>query len=75
MREVLGDTAAQLDRFDVVQLADVIRICRQSKTLSDAGQTLFAQSLARRKSTNDSDQLRKYLSRFGLSWEKVQTRS
>lgn len=74
VREALGDAAAELDRFDVVQLADVIRVCRESKTLSDAGRALFAQSLARRKSTNDSDRLRKYLGKFGLSWEKVQTR-
>ena len=33
---------AALDRFDRVQLADVLRVCRTSSSLSDAGRTLFA---------------------------------
>ncbi len=68
----LGEAAQTLDRFDIVQLAEVIRVCRQTKTLSAAGRLLFAKSLAKRKSTNDSDRLRKYLAKFGLTWEKVQ---
>ena len=40
--EVLGQArATELDRFDRLQLADVIRICRQSRTLSEAGRRLF----------------------------------
>ena len=38
---------------------------------SEAGRTLFAESFKKRKSTNDSDRLRKYLSGFGLSWKQV----
>lgn len=67
-----AEAVAALDRFDRVQLADVIRVCRQSRTLSDAGRTLFAQSRQRRASTNDSDRIRKYLAKFGLAWADVQ---
>jgi transcriptional regulatory protein RtcR len=68
--EVLGpDRAAELDRFDRVQLADVIRTCRQSRTLSEAGRRLFDVSRTRKTSSNDADRLRKYLSRFGVTWE------
>ncbi|MEM6328092.1 MAG: RNA repair transcriptional activator RtcR [Bacteroidota bacterium] len=71
--EVLGEArVAALDRFDRVQLADVIRVCRQSRSLSDAGRTLFAESRKRRASTNDSDRLRKYLAKHGLAWADVQ---
>ncbi|MCO4764083.1 MAG: sigma 54-interacting transcriptional regulator [Myxococcales bacterium] len=69
--KLMGERAAELDRFDRVQLADVLIVCRASKSLSAAGRTLFAASRARRTSKNDSDRLRKYLARFGLSWADV----
>lgn len=57
-----------LDPFDRVQLAEVIRICRQSCSQSEAGRALFSASRSRRSSTNDADRLRKYLARFGIAW-------
>jgi transcriptional regulatory protein RtcR len=72
LKEVLGEeTAAALDSFDRVQLAEVLRICRISMTLSEAGRMLFAVSRQGKKSSNDADRLRKYLARFGLDWEGV----
>ena len=66
---LLGEArASEIDRFDRVQLDDVIRVCRESRTLSDAGRTLFAASRAQKTSVNDADRLRKYLARFGLQW-------
>lgn len=62
------DRLAELDPFDRAQLSEVTRICRQCRSLSDAGRTLFAFSRTQRKSTNDADRLRKYLARFGLEW-------
>lgn len=61
--------AADLDRFDRTQLADVLTVCRTSRSLSDAGRTLFAVSRTKKASSNDADRLRKYLARFGLTWE------
>jgi transcriptional regulatory protein RtcR len=72
LASLLDPSAVQeLDPFDRVQLAEVIRVCRRSRSLSDAGRTLFSASRARRSSTNDADRLRKYLHRFGLEWESV----
>lgn len=71
LAELLGDGIAELDRFDRVQLEDVVRVCRRAKSLSQAGRELFAVSRAQRASTNDADRLRKYLSRFGLDWERI----
>lgn len=70
-RELLGARLDELDRFDVVQLDFVLATCARSRTLSDAGRTLFEKSLAKRASVNDADRLRKYLARFGLSWADV----
>jgi len=72
LESVLGPArASRLDRFDRVQLADVIEVCRQSRSLSDAGRKLFAVSREGKKSANDADRLRKYLARFGLRWESL----
>ena len=72
-RHLGPDAAAALDRFDQVQLADVLRVCETSASMSEAGRTLFAVSRTKRASTNDSDRLRKYLKRFGLAWDDVAT--
>jgi len=72
LQEVLGEeTTARLDLFDRVQLAEVVRICRSSPTLSEAGRKLFALSRQGKTSSNDADRLRKYLGRFNLDWKKV----
>jgi transcriptional regulatory protein RtcR len=63
-----GTALAELDPFDRVQLAEVVRICRRSRSLSEAGRILFSASRTRRTSSNDADRLRKYLARFDLEW-------
>lgn len=69
---LLGEEAWQaLDRFDRIQLDGVLAVCRQARTLSEAGRTLFQASRTQRTVVNDADRLRKYLARFGLSWEQV----
>ncbi len=67
---VLGaERAAALDRFDRVQLEDVLRVCRSCESLSEAGRLLFAASRARKASTNDAHRLRQYLAKHGLDFE------
>ena len=66
-----AERQAKLDLFDAVQLATVVRVCRQSRSLSAAGRTLFAASRAAKASTNDADRLRKYLARFDLTWDEI----
>lgn len=65
------DALGELDPFDRVQLAEVIRICRRSSSQSEAGRVLFSISRDRRSSTNDADRLRKYLARFGLTFAQL----
>ncbi|RLJ41334.1 transcriptional regulatory protein RtcR [Litoreibacter meonggei] len=57
-----------LDPFDIPQLANVIRTCQRSSSISEAGRIIFAVSREERASRNDADRLRKYLARFGLVW-------
>jgi len=70
--DLLGEGAvAEIDPFDRVQLAETIRVCRASRSLSEAGRTLFSASRARRATTNDADRLRKYLARFDIDWSAI----
>lgn len=66
-----AEALAGLDPFDRAQLAAVVRTCRDSRNLSDAGRRLFAVSRRGRRSTNDADRLRKYLLRIGLKFEDI----
>ncbi|RYE95282.1 MAG: hypothetical protein EOO78_24090 [Oxalobacteraceae bacterium] len=71
---LLGEAAAaQLDRFDALQLQAVVRVCRASKSLSEAGRSLFAVSRQAKRQPNDADRLKKYLARFGLAWDALHT--
>ncbi|TWU46383.1 Regulatory protein LuxO [Rubripirellula tenax] len=73
LSSILGsERVAEIDRFDQSQLADVIRVCRQSKSLSAAGRELFQISRQAKVRPNDADRLRKYLARFGLTWADIQ---
>jgi transcriptional regulatory protein RtcR len=74
--ETLGQILSQkalgeIDLFDRFHLAQVIRICRESRSMSEAGRQLFGASRVRKTSTNDADRLRKYLSRFGVDWGQI----
>ena len=72
LSEVLGEEKlAETDPFDQVQLAYVIGVCRQSRTLSDAGREVFRESRKKRKVANDADRLKKYLAKFGLSFSTL----
>lgn len=64
-----AEQLAEIDPFDQAQLAMVIETCRSCPSLSDAGRKLFAVSRQKKKNNNDADRLRKYLARFGLTWQ------
>ena len=69
LNEVIGaDRADQLDRFEKVQLADVLKVCKESKNMSEAGRKVFAVSRTKKQKANDADRLRKYLSRYHIKW-------
>ncbi len=61
-----------LDRFEKVQLADVLAVCAESANLSEAGRILFAASRIKKRKVNDADRLRKYLARYNIKWADIQ---
>jgi transcriptional regulatory protein RtcR len=74
LEALIGEKAFEaMDLFDRLQLEAVLRVCRESRTLSDAGRKLFHRSREQRSVVNDADRLRKYLHKHGLSWAEVGT--
>lgn len=68
---LLGAEVENLDLFDRLHLQNVIAVSQQATTISDAGRQLFNVSRLGKATVNDADRLRKYLARFGLSWEML----
>jgi transcriptional regulatory protein RtcR len=71
LSDVIGSRSDHTDEFDRVQLAHVIRACRESKSLSAAGRRLFGATRVQKKSKNDADRLKKYLAKFDLEWRDL----
>jgi transcriptional regulatory protein RtcR len=71
LQALLGDAVQGMDLFDRLQLEAVVGLCRSAHSLSEAGRRLFEVSRGQRSVVNDADRLRKYLLKFGLSWERV----
>jgi transcriptional regulatory protein RtcR len=70
--EVLSAQAlSEIDLFDKLQLTEVLRVCKESRSLAEAGRTLFNQSRMQKSSVNDSHRLKQYLQRFGLEFQTV----
>ncbi|UQZ88960.1 transcriptional regulator [Deltaproteobacteria bacterium Smac51] len=71
LRKLLGDGLEELDLFDQLQLAAVVKAAAGCRTLSEAGRLLFAKSRQSKARPNDADRLRKFLAAFGLSWDDI----
>jgi transcriptional regulatory protein RtcR len=65
------DQLNELDLIEKVQLKEAIKVCRQSKSLSEAGRILYSSSRKLKSTSNDADRLRKFLARYKLSWDLV----
>ncbi|MCE3254111.1 MAG: transcriptional regulator [Cellvibrio sp.] len=60
-----------LDLFDRLQLKEVIRICKASRSLAEAGRELFNVSRDKKSSINDSHRVKQYLHKFGLTFQMI----
>ena len=67
------ETFNNLDLFEYSQLAQVIRICQQSKNMADAGRKLFNKSRLKKSAGNDSQRLRNYLKKYNLDFNHLKT--
>ena len=61
----------KLDLFDRLQLSEVIKVCRNSRSLAEAGRVLFNASREKKTSSNDSHRVKQYLQKFGLNFSEL----
>ena len=72
LSELLGaESVVAMDKFERIQLAGVVRVCRQYRSQAEAGRALFAESRKKLKNPNDSDRLRKYLAKYNLTFSDL----
>jgi transcriptional regulatory protein RtcR len=72
LSDVLSASAlAELDLFDRLQLAQVVKVCQNSRSLAQAGRELFNHSRSQKTSVNDSHRLKQYLQKFGLEFQSL----
>ncbi len=70
--EVLApEQVDEIDLFDRLQLNEVIKICRNTRTMAEAGRILFNASREKKSSSNDSHRVKQYLHKFGLDFASV----
>jgi transcriptional regulatory protein RtcR len=60
-----------LDRFEHVQLAEVLTVIAATDSMAEAGRVLFAHSRASKAKPNDSDRVRKFLASYGLGYAET----
>ncbi|CAA6811347.1 MAG: Transcriptional regulatory protein RtcR [uncultured Thiotrichaceae bacterium] len=73
LEEIVGDEVfEQMDLFDQLQLTEVVKVCKKSRSLAEAGRILFHVSREAKTNANDSHRLRLYLKKFGLSFKDLQ---
>lgn len=73
---VLGpDYAEKFDAFDLAQLSFSIGVCLHSSSMAEAARKLFSVSRKEKRSSNDTDRLSKYLSKFGLKFKDLKNLS
>ena len=60
-----------IDVFEKAQLAQVIRVCKESKSMADAGRKLFDKSRLQKSASNDSQRLKVYLKKYDLEFKAL----
>ncbi|MCW8875468.1 MAG: RNA repair transcriptional activator RtcR [Kangiellaceae bacterium] len=63
------DTAEEIDLYEHYSLAGISEVCKQSKSMADAGRKLFNRSRLTKSSTNDSHRLKQLLSKYELTFD------
>lgn len=61
----------EMDLFDRLQLNEVVKLCRASRSMAEAGRALFNASRDKKSSTNDSHRVKQYLQKFGLTFQML----
>jgi len=74
IERLLGQEATdQMDLYDQIKLAGLLKVCRDSVSMADAGRRLFNVSRNTKKSTNDSHRVKQLLNRYGITFADIKS--
>ena len=69
---VLGEEKRKsFDLYDQITLAGIIDVCRQSRSMAEAGRKLFSVSRLEKKSVNDSNRVKQLLEKYGVAFTEL----
>ena len=68
---LLGEDAKNFDLYDHYQLIGLYQVCKESKSMAEAGRRLFNVTRLNKKSSNDSHRLKQILTKYGLDFEAL----
>ncbi|MGV6852240.1 MAG: RNA repair transcriptional activator RtcR [bacterium] len=69
---LLGEQAIdEIDLLDQYVLLGLSHVCKQSRSMAEAGRKLFSVSRLNKKTKNDSHRLKQMLSKYGLSFDDM----
>ena len=69
---VLGaGSSANIDYYEQLKLAHLIEICRESRSMAEAGRRLFNVSRMQKKSSNDSHRVKQLLEKYGIGFDDL----
>ncbi|MFV0477702.1 MAG: RNA repair transcriptional activator RtcR [Parahaliea sp.] len=62
---------AELDLYEQIILAGLVDVCKNARSMAEAGRKLFNVSRISRHSSNDSHRLKQMLNKYGLSFSDI----
>ncbi|HEY8568871.1 RNA repair transcriptional activator RtcR [Microbulbifer sp.] len=71
---VLGNGRSEaMDYYEQLKLATLIKICKESSSMAEAGRKLFNVSRLKKTSNNDSHRVKQLLGKYGINFEELNT--
>jgi len=69
---LIGKEAAdKLDYYDYIKLAGLVAVCKESKTMAEAGRRLLNVSRSEKRTANDTHRVKQLLQKYGLTFPKI----
>jgi transcriptional regulatory protein RtcR len=69
---ILGTGSSQLmDYYEQIKLASILEVCKNSRTMAEAGRKLFNISRDTKKSNNDSHRVKQLLEKYRIKFEDI----
>ncbi len=61
---------SELDLFEHIQISAIAEVCKNARSMAEAGRILFDRSREQKKSLNDSHRLKQLLIKYGLEFDQ-----